>query len=123
MAVGSRPLAVPASSKHAVGDFAGTAEALGVGESVAAPESADGLALASDKRQRRVRTDGVAELLEFPVDGSLAQRRLKAVGSRKMSMSSENRWIRFQPLARLVPPLKITLSPALAAMIRRASVT
>ena len=31
------------------------------------------------------------------------------VGSRKMSMSSENRWIRFQPFDRLVPPLKITL--------------
>ena len=27
-------------------------------------------------------------------------------------MSSENRWIRFQPFDRLVPPLKITLSPA-----------
>jgi hypothetical protein len=48
---------------------------------------------------------------------------VKAVGSRKMSMSSENRWIRFQPFDRLVPPLKITLSPAAAAMMRRASVT
>ena len=27
-------------------------------------------------------------------------------------MSSENRWIRFQPFDRLVPPLKMTLSPA-----------
>jgi hypothetical protein len=38
-------------------------------------------------------------------------------------MSSENRWIRFQPFDRLVPPLKITLSPAAAVMIRSASVT
>ena len=36
----------------------------------------------------------------------------KARGSRKMSMSSENRWIRFQPFARLVPPLKMILSPS-----------
>lgn len=32
-------------------------------------------------------------------------------------MSSENRWIKFQPLDRLVPPLKITLSPALLAHV------
>jgi hypothetical protein len=30
----------------------------------------------------------------------------------------ENRWIRFQPVDRLVPPLKITLSPASLVMIR-----
>lgn len=47
----------------------------------------------------------------------------KAIGSKKRSMSSENRWIRFQPFDRLVPPLKITLSPAMAAMTRKASVT
>ena len=50
-------------------DFAGPAESLGVGESVAAPESADGLALAGNKRQSRVRTDAVAELLEFAING------------------------------------------------------
>ena len=42
----------------------------------------------------------------------LASGGAKASGSRKMSMSSENRWMRFQPLERLVPPLKIILSPA-----------
>ena len=46
-----------------------------------------------------------------------------AVGSRKMSMSSENRWIRFQPFDRLVPPLKMTWGPAACSMMRRASVT
>jgi hypothetical protein len=40
---------------------------------------------------------------------------VKASGSRKISMSSEKRWMRFQPLSRLVPPLKITLSPAAEA--------
>ena len=35
--------------QHAVGDFAGSAEALRVGETVTAPESADGLALAGDE--------------------------------------------------------------------------
>lgn len=38
-------------------------------------------------------------------------------------MSSENRWIRFHPFERLVPPLKITASPAAAATARSASVT
>jgi hypothetical protein len=48
---------------------------------------------------------------------------VKASGSRKMSMSSEKRWLRFQPLDRLVPPLKMSLSPAARSMIRSASVT
>jgi len=48
---------------------------------------------------------------------------LKARGSRKISMSSENRWIRFQPFARLVPPLKMILLGAAAAMMRSASAT
>ena len=42
---------------------------------------------------------------------------LNASGSRKMSISSENLWIRFQPFDRLVPPVKITLSPAVTEMI------
>ena len=46
-----------------------------------------------------------------------------ADGSRKMSTSSENLWIRFQPLDKLVPPLKMTLLPDSCSMIRRASVT
>ena len=40
------------------------------------------------------------------------------LGSRKMSMSSENRCIRPQPLDRLVPPLKITRGLAACSMIR-----
>jgi hypothetical protein len=39
-------------------------------------------------------------------------------------MSSENRWIKFQPFDRLVPPLKIMMSLVLlTAMARSASVT
>jgi len=37
-------------------------------------------------------------------------------------MSSEKRWMRFQPFARLVPPLKMILSGAVVAMSRNASV-
>jgi hypothetical protein len=38
-------------------------------------------------------------------------------------MSSEKRWMRFQPFTRLVPPLKMILSGAVVAMSRNASVT
>ena len=67
--------------------------------------------------------DRIPEVLEFTVDGVLAEGGLEGEGSRKISMSSENRWIRFQPFARLVPPLKMILSGAAAAMMRSASVT
>ncbi len=36
-------------------------------------------------------------------------------------MSSEKRWMRFQPFTRLVPPLKMILSGAVVAMSRNAS--
>jgi len=47
--------------EHPVGDFAGTAEELGVGEAVIAPETPDSLALIGDEGQRSMRTYGVAE--------------------------------------------------------------
>src|ERR1017187_7670873 len=59
--------------QHAVGNLAGSAEKLRVRETVIAPESADGLTLAGDECQRRVRADGVAECLQLPVDGSMSQ--------------------------------------------------
>ena len=71
-----------------------------------------------------IRTDGITEFLEFAINAVLSQcwferERIKE----DASISSENLWIRFQPFDRLVPPLKITLSPAVTEMIRSASVT
>jgi serine/threonine-protein kinase len=74
-------------------------------------------------------------LLEFCAGGSLEKKlagtplppqeaaRLVQTLAGAMSMSSEKRSIRPQPFDRLVPPLKMTLSPAAATMIRSASVT
>ena len=56
-----------------VGDFAGAAEALRVGEAVVAPEPADGLALRRDEGERGVGSDRIAELLEYSVDAVLSQ--------------------------------------------------
>jgi hypothetical protein len=53
-------------------------------------------------------THGIAEFLKFAVDGVLAKARLKGQGIWKILMSSEKRWMRFQPFARLVPPLEMT---------------
>jgi hypothetical protein len=47
--------------KDAVGDFAGPAEALDVGETVVASKAADGLAFAGDECERRMGTHGIAE--------------------------------------------------------------
>ena len=77
--------------KDAVGDFAGAAEALDVGEPVIASKPADGLAFVGDECERRMGTHGIAEFLEFAVDGVLPKAGLKARGSRKISMSSEKR--------------------------------
>lgn len=59
--------------EDAIGDFAGAAEALGVGEAVVAAESPDGLALLLDEGERRVRIDSIAESFEFPVDPVLSE--------------------------------------------------
>ena len=63
----------PGFKQNPGSDFAGPAETLSVGEPVAAPESADGLALASNIRQGRVGADAVTEFLEFAINGSLPQ--------------------------------------------------
>ena len=68
----------PGFKQHAGGDFAGPAEALGVGESVAAPESTYGLTLPGNKRQGRVGTNAVTESLDFTINGSLSQLRQKS---------------------------------------------
>jgi len=65
--------------QDAVGNFAGTAEALLVGETVVASESADGLTFALDKGQGRVRRHGVAKFLEFAVDSPFPERRSKGL--------------------------------------------
>src|SRR5260370_6315822 len=54
--------------EDAVGDFAGVAEAVRVGETVVSPEPADRLALRRDKSEREVGSDRIPETLEFPVD-------------------------------------------------------
>ena len=113
--VGSRPLAVPASTNTRLRDLAGARETLRVGEAVVAAEAADGLALLVNEMSGA----GCAPIASRSFFSSrsiafLPRGGSKADGSRKMSMSSENRWIRFQPFDRLVPPLKMTLSPAAA---------
>jgi len=69
--------------KDAVGDFAGAAEALDVGEPVVASKAADGLAFVGDECERRMGTHGIAESLKFAVDGVLPKARLEGEGSRK----------------------------------------
>src|SRR5260370_16392876 len=69
--------------EDAVGDFAGVAEALRVGEAVVAPEPADRLALRRDKGERGVGSDRIPEPLEFPVDGVLAEHGLEGEGIEK----------------------------------------
>jgi hypothetical protein len=69
---------------------------------------------ASTRSRSRFNSRSVAR---FPSAGSYAR------GSRKMSTSSENLSIRFQPFERLVPPLKMARSPAASETARSASVT
>ena len=94
-----------------------------VGEAVVAPESAYRLALRRDEGERRVSADGIAEPLEFPVDAVLTEDGLESTGIEKNIDVFRKLWMRFQPFARLVPPLKMILSGAVAAMMRSASVT
>jgi hypothetical protein len=58
--------------ENAADDFARSTETLRIGEAVVAPESADGLALLHDKRQRRMCSDSITGLLEFAVEPILS---------------------------------------------------
>ena len=109
--------------QHAVGDFAGAAEALRVGEAVVAPESADGLALLCDEGQRRVGADGIAELLEFPVDGVLAEGRLEGERIEEDVDVFRKPLDQVPALRQAGAALEDDLVGAAAAMMRRASVT
>ena len=100
-------------------NLARPAESLVIEKAVIAAKSADGLAFLLNKRQRRMPTHSITELLQFAVNRVLSQGWLECSGSRKMSMSSEKRSIRFHPFARLVPTLKMTLSPLVVAITRR----
>src|SRR5438067_1342844 len=64
-------------NKDAVDHFAWSAEVLSIGEAVISTESADGLAFAFNKRQGGMLPYGVPELLQFSVNRSLTQGRLK----------------------------------------------
>ena len=66
--------------KDAIGDFAGTAEELHVGEPIVASKAADRLAFIGDECERRVATHGIAEFLKLAVDGVLPEARLKGQG-------------------------------------------
>jgi len=67
--------------------------------------------------------DGVAQSFEFAVDTVRAQGGIEGQRIKEQVESSEKRSIRFQPFDRLVPPLKMTLSLDIAAMMRSVSVT
>ena len=66
--------------KDAIGDFAGTAEELHVGEPIVPSKAADRLAFIGDECERRVATHGIAEFLKLAVDGVLPEARLKGQG-------------------------------------------
>lgn len=58
-------------------NLARTAETLKAGKTVVSPKAANGLALAPDEGQRRVRTDQIAEPPEFPINPVLPERWLE----------------------------------------------
>jgi len=99
------------------------AEPLLMREAVAATEPADRAPLFPDELHRRVFADGVAQSFEFAVDTVRAQGGIEGQRIKEQVESSEKRSIRFQPFDRLVPPLKMTLSLDIAAMMRSVSVT
>jgi hypothetical protein len=105
--------------KDAIGDFAGTAEELQVGE----PKPPMVLLSSATNVSAAWLPTVSRSFLSSRSMAFFPRRGLKARGSRKISMSSEKRWMRFQPFARLVPPLKMILSGAVVAMSRNASVT
>ncbi|MEI8366601.1 MAG: hypothetical protein WCF65_09325 [Parachlamydiaceae bacterium] len=63
----------------------------------------------------------LARTMDWPSFGKAGT--LSLIVSRINSASSENLWMMFHPFDRLVPPLKMTLSPAVFWIIRSASVT
>jgi hypothetical protein len=66
--------------KNPVRHFAGAAKMLRVRKAIVPPKSTDGLTLVLYKRERRVRGNGIAQLLEFPIDPVLSQGRTERAG-------------------------------------------